>query len=92
MRSDRHLSPFSKRRIAALPEVGPIGEMAIEVELVVNGGVNGDEFLKRSVASEPLHGSFPLSERLMGIFRPVVQPPGGVLATGNAEVRECRSV
>ena len=45
MRSDRQLSPFSKRRIAALPEVGPTGEMTIEVEMVVDGGVDGDKLL-----------------------------------------------
>ena len=45
VRSDRQLSPFSKRRIAALPEVGPTGEMTIEVEMVVDGGVDGDKLL-----------------------------------------------
>ena len=45
VRSVRQLSPFSKRRIAALPEVGPTGEMTIEVEVVVDGGVDGDKLL-----------------------------------------------
>lgn len=45
VKSDCQLSPFSKRRIAALPEVGPTGEMTIEVEVVVDGGVDGDKLL-----------------------------------------------
>jgi len=89
--SDRQLSPFSKRRIAALPEVGPTGEMAIKVELIMDGSMNGGELLKRGTASETLHGSLSSSERLMGIFRPVVQPSRGVLAASHAEARECRA-
>lgn len=82
MRSDCQLSPFSKRHIAALPEVGPTGEMTIEVETVVDGSVNGDKSLKRGIASATLDGSLSSSERLMGIFRPVFQPSRGVLAVG----------
>ncbi len=82
VRSDRQLSPFSKRHIAALPEVRSAGEMAIEIEVVVDGSVNGDKFLKRGIASETLHGSLSSSERLKGIFSSVVQPPRRLLAVG----------
>ncbi|MDF1806802.1 MAG: hypothetical protein P1U60_10530 [Hyphomonas sp.] len=85
------MSPFSKRRIAALPEVGPAGEMTTEVEMVVDGGVDGNEFLKRGIASETLHGSLSSSERLMGVLGPILQPSRGILAVAYAEVRECRA-
>jgi len=92
VRSDRQLSPFSKRRVAVLPEVGPTSKMAIEVEMVVNGGVHGNEFLKRGIASETLHGSLSSSERLMGVFGTIVQPARCVVAASNIEVRECCAV
>ena len=72
MRSDRQLSPFSKHRVAALTEVSPTDEMAVEVEVVVDGGVGGNEFLERGIASEKLHGTLSSSERLMGILGPIV--------------------
>lgn len=62
--------------------------MAIEVEVNMDGSVNGNEFLKRGIASETLLGSVSSSERLMGIFRPVVQPSRRILATSDAEVRK----
>ena len=65
--------------------------MAIEVEVIMDGCVNGDKFLKRDIASETLHGSLSSSERLMGIFRPVVQPSRGAPAITYAEVRKRRS-
>ena len=86
------MSPFSKRRIAALAELGPAGEMAIEVEVITDDSVNGDEFLKHGIASETLYGSLSPSERLMGIFRPVVQPSRRDLAASDAEVRKRRAV
>lgn len=72
-RSDRQLSPFSMRHITAQPEVDPTDEMAIAVGLIMDRSVNGDQLLKRDIASETLHGSLSSSEWLVGIFRPVVQ-------------------
>ena len=76
---------------APLPEVGPTGQMTIEVDVVVDGSANGNEYPKRDTASEMLHGSLSSSERLMGIFRPVVQPSRSVMAASDAEARECRA-
>jgi len=85
VRSDRQLSPLSKRCIAALAEVGPTGEMAIEVEVIMDGSVNGDEFPKRGTSSKTLHGSLSSSERLMGILNAVIRPFPSVLARADSE-------
>ena len=56
-------------------------EMALVAEVVVDRGVDGSEFLQGLEVSEPGHRPFPSSERLVRVFRPVVEPttagPGG---------------
>jgi hypothetical protein len=46
--------------------------------------LNCDEFLQTSHSPEPEHSSFPSSKRLVGIFRPVVQPATRLLSVGIA--------
>lgn len=60
--------------------------------MIVDGGMGGDELLQRGRASESLHGSLLSSERLMGVLGTIVQPPLGVLASRDAEIRKRRSV
>ena len=49
-------------------------EMALVVEVVVDRGVDGGEFLQGLDVSEPRHRPFPTSKRMMRVFRPVVEP------------------
>ena len=44
-------------------------EMALAVEVVVDRGVDGGEFLQGLDVSEPRHRPFPPSKRLMRVFR-----------------------
>jgi hypothetical protein len=53
--------------------------VALVVEVVVDGRMDGGEFLERPHASEPKHSAFSSSERLVGVFGPVVDPPAVVL-------------
>ena len=53
--------------------------MSFPVEMVVDRGVNGGEFLQSSRSSEPQHGALPPSERLMGVLGAIVQPAAGFL-------------
>ena len=47
--------------------------------------MDGCEFLKRCHLPEPLHCPFSASERLVGVFRPVVEPTACLLARGVAD-------
>ena len=47
--------------------------------------MNGREFLKRSHLPKPLHCPFSSSERLVGVFRPIVQPAACLLALSIAD-------
>jgi hypothetical protein len=37
--------------------------MALQVEMIADGGMDGSELLQTSHSSKPLHGSFPSSKR-----------------------------
>jgi hypothetical protein len=52
--------------------------------MVVDGGMNSDEFLQTSDAAEPLHGSFPSSKRKVGLLSPIVQPAASFPLVGIA--------
>ena len=58
--------------------------MSFLVELVIAGGVNGDEFLYTSDAPEPKHRPLPSSKWQVRIFRAVVLPAAGFLFTSVA--------
>ena len=60
--------------------------------MVVDGGMNSDEFLQTSDAAEPLHGSFPSSKRKVGILSPIVQPAASFLLVGIASFLHRRTV
>lgn len=86
--SGSQLIPFCERRVATLFKVGSATEVTVEVEVVVDGGLNGDEFLQSCRASETLHGPFPSSKRLMGVLGTIVQPSRGVLPA--ADTQHCQ--
>ena len=49
-------------------------EMAFVVEVVIDRGMNGGEFLQGLDVSEPRHRPFPPSKRLVRVLGPVVEP------------------
>lgn len=49
------------------------------IEMVVDGGVDGGEFLQTSHAPEARHHLFPPSKRQVKIFLSVVQPAATIL-------------
>src|SRR5215207_3622116 len=54
--------------------------MALEVEHIVDGGMDGEKTLGRPGGLEALHTSFALSQWLMGILCPVIPPTSCVVA------------
>ena len=56
------------------------GEMALDVKGVVDGGVRGEKFLRRTRTLEPLHLALPPSRRLMRILGPIVPPSPALVA------------
>ena len=59
------LTPFGLGGGSVLFEFVATVEMTFEVEMVVDRGMNGGEFLKCIYISEPRHCSFSSSERLV---------------------------
>ncbi len=57
------------------------GEAALLIEVVENRGVDEIEFLQRSHAPEPLHGSLSSSKWQVRIFCSIDQPATCLLAT-----------
>ena len=56
------------------------GEMALSVKGVVDGGVCGEKFLRRTRTLEPLHLALPPSRRLMRILGSIVHPSPALVA------------
>jgi hypothetical protein len=56
------------------------GEMALDVEDVIDGGMRWQEFLSWAPTPEPLHLALPPSGRLMRILGTVVLPPPALVA------------
>ena len=48
--------------------------MTLDVEVVVDGGMGGEEALSRSSGLEALHFSVSPTDRLMRVFSPIVLP------------------
>ena len=53
--------------------------MAFLIKMVVNGGVDGNEFLQTSHLSEAEHGPLSSSKRKVRVLGSVVQPAAGIL-------------
>ena len=80
--SRRQLTPFGHGRSAVLLEYFAVVEMTVEIEMIVDRGVTGREFLQGFYVPEFRHRPFPSSKRLMGVFRPVGQPTATLLVRG----------
>ena len=66
--------------------------MTLDVERVVNGGVNGQEALGRSGRFEPLHLTLAPSCRLMRILGPIVLAQAPLVASRQADFGLCGAV
>ena len=66
--------------------------MALLVEVVVDGGVDGCELLQGPHPAEPQHRPLSSSERLVAIFGSVVGPAAYLLAVGIADLLQGRLV
>ena len=86
------LTPFSERSSAVLLEDIAAVEVAVLVEVVVDRGMGGGEFLQGLYISELRHRCFSSSKRLVGILSPIVEPPTADLIGSIANYLHRRSV
>jgi hypothetical protein len=84
--------PLDQSSGSVLLEVILIGEAAILIEVVENGGVNGGEFLQTSHSAKALHRPFSSSKRQLGILRSVVQPAADFLPVDTTDLFQSRAV
>ncbi len=86
------LTPFSERRRSVLLEDVAAVEVAVLVEVVLDRGMGGGKFFECLHVPELRHRSFSSSERLVGIFSPIVEPPTALLIGRIADYLHRRSV
>jgi hypothetical protein len=86
------LAPLSESGATVKLEIVPAVERALLIEMVVDGGMNCDEFLQTLDAAEPLHASLRSSKRNVGILSPIVQPAASFLLVGIADFLHRRTV
>ena len=60
--------------------------MALDIEEVVDGRVNGEESRRRRGRFEPLHLSLSSPHRLMGVFRTIVLSQALLMLCGKTEL------
>ncbi len=82
------LTPLGKGGGAGQLEGVSAGERSFLVEMVVDGGMDGGEFLQTSHAPKTLHGAFASSKRQMRILDAVVEPPARLLFFERAQFCE----
>ncbi len=68
------------------------GERSFLVEVVVDGGMDGGEFLQTSHTPETLHRTFASSKRQVRILNPVIEPPARLLFFECTQLSERGSV
>ena len=71
--------PLGESGVAVELEIGPAVKLALQVEMVMDGGMNGGEFLQTSHTTKAQHRPFSSPKRLMRILASVVQPAAGFL-------------
>jgi hypothetical protein len=76
----------------AVVESGTRKEVSLDVEDVVNGGVDRDEALGRAGRLEALHLALSSSYWLMGVFGPVVGAQTLVVPAGESNKRQSGAV
>jgi hypothetical protein len=85
-------SPRPERFVSEDAKRSAGGEMALDVECVVGGGVNGQETLGGSGRFETLHLALASSCRLMRILSPIVPAQTLVVASRQSDFGLCRTV
>ena len=85
-------SPRPERFVSEDAKRAAGGEMALDVERVVDGGMNGQETLGGSGRFETLHLALAPSRRLMRILGPVVCAQALVMASREPNFGLCRAV
>ncbi len=86
------LTPLAKSGGACQLEGVPAGERSFLVEVVVDRGMDGGEFLQTSHAPESLHRAFASSKRQVRVLDAVVEPPSRLLRLERAQLSERGSV
>ncbi len=90
--SGTKLPPLGKSDAACQLEGVSTDKRSFHVEVVVNGGMDGDEFLQTSHTPETQHGPFSSSKRQLRVRDAVVEPPARPLFFGSAKLSERGSV
>jgi hypothetical protein len=85
-------APLSESGGTVKLEIVTAVERAFLIEMVVDGGMNGDDFLQTSHAAEPFHGSLRSSKRKVGLLSPIVQPASSFPHAGIADLLHRRTV
>ncbi len=73
------MTPFAQRGSAVLLEDIAAVEMTVLIEVVVDRGMDGSEFLQSLYISELRHRSFSSPKRLVRILGSIVKPPTAFL-------------
>ena len=66
--------------------------MALDVEAVVDGGMGGEESLRRAWLLEADPSPLSSPHRLMGVFGTIVQPITGPMEMFQTELAQCSAV
>ncbi len=90
--SGTKLTPLAKSGAACQLEGVSAGQRSSLVEVVVDGGMDGGEFLQASHSPETLHGAFASSERQVRVLDAVVEPPARPLFFERTQFSERGSV
>src|SRR5665811_1942529 len=90
--ASRQRTPFCEGGVASSAKNSSAGEVAVQVEMIVHGGMNSDEPLEGRGTPEPQHGPFSSSERQVRVLGAIVQPSSRDLLPGGTEVAERRPV
>ncbi len=80
--SGGELTPLGQGGGTVLFEDVAAAEVAVVIELVMDRGVDGGEFLKGLHIPEPRHRPLSSSERLMRVLSPIVEPALALLRRG----------
>ena len=84
---------YATRTAACHSAKGAAGnEVALDVEAVVDGGMGGEESLRRAWLLEADPSSLSSPHRLMGVFGTIVQPTTGPMAVFQTELAQCSAV
>jgi len=73
------LPPFGQRDLPVLLEPVAVVEVSFEIEVIVDGGMDGGELLQTSHSSKPKHGPFSSSKGQVAVLGPIIEPPPDIL-------------